>query len=45
MHDAPMDMRMNEDDMFTAATVVNDIQKLSFFELSRSTAKSAGRHA
>ena len=33
MHDAPMDMRMNEDDMFTAATVVNEYSEAELFRI------------
>lgn len=33
MHDAPMDMRMNEDDMFTASTVVNEYPESELFRI------------
>ncbi len=33
MHDAPMDMRMNEDDMFIAATVVNVYSEAELFRI------------
>ena len=33
MHDAPMDMRMNEDDMYTAATVVNEYPESELFRI------------
>ena len=33
MHDAPMDMRMNEDDMFTASTVVNEYSESELFRI------------
>ena len=33
MHDAPMDMRMNEDDVFTASTVVNEYPEAELFRI------------
>lgn len=33
MHDAPMDMRMNEYDMFTASTVVNEYPESELFRI------------
>lgn len=33
MHDAPMDMRMNEDDLFTASTVVNEHPEAELFRI------------
>ena len=33
MHDAPMDMRMNEDDLFTASTVVNEYPEAELFRI------------
>ncbi len=39
---APMDMRMNEDDMFTAATVVNEYSEAELFELSRRRRRALG---
>ena len=33
MHDAPMDMRMNEDDIFTASTVVNEYPETELFRI------------
>lgn len=33
MHDAPMDMRMNEDDKFTASNVVNDYSEKELFRI------------